>query len=326
MLLGQFAGFQQLFDGKAVVMHGEHHFHVQPGLQAAFCLMHAVDEIAHHKAVKAPFLSQDIREQFFACATVMAVIFVVSAHDGLRACVDALFEMRQIHFVQRSVITLNINKEAQILDAVQSIMLGTGNYAFFLHAAGKRFPVFAQQEGIFTIAFLAAAPAGIAHQVDAHTGIVICALSNRLIRYGLAEAIFQIGIKCRCPQHGDRKAGAVAHDHPPWPICKQHGRNAQTLAAAGTQRTYIVVSSGFDHIHLGLPNGMAGQHVDFFLQRHIANNPGDLRFQVFRRWIFLIIAHCFIKTHRQFPSVFSHCILNLMHIFIRCYAFISAVE
>ena len=93
VLLPQLAGFQQLLDGKAVVVHGEHHFHVEARLEAAFGVVDAVDKIRHHKAIKAPLVPEDVGQQLFTCAAVVAVELVVGAHDGLGPGVDALFEV-----------------------------------------------------------------------------------------------------------------------------------------------------------------------------------------------------------------------------------------
>ena len=266
-------------------MHGEHHFHVQARLEAGFRVVYAVDEIAHDEAVKAPLVPEDVGEQLLRSAAVVAIELVVGAHDGLGPSVDALFEVRQIDLVQRAVVAFGVDEEAQILDGVEGVVLGAGDHALLLHGPGQRGAVFAQQEGVLAVGLLGSSPARIAHQVDAHAREVVGVLGDGLVRDGLAEAVLQLRIEGGRPQHGHREAGGIAHHNAPGPVGEGHGRYTQTLAAAGLQRAHVVIAPGFDHVHLGLADGVAGEHVDFLVQGHLATQSLDLLFQVLFGWV-----------------------------------------
>ena len=238
--------------------------------------MDAVDEVAHHEAVKTPLVAEDIGEQLFTRATVVAVKFVIRAHDGLSACVDALLEVRQIDFVQRAVVAPDVDEEAQILDAVAGKVLRAGDHAFLLHGSGQRRAIFAQQKWIFAVALLRATPFGVAHQIDADARKVVGALSDGLFRNGLAEAVFQLRIKGGGAQHGHWEAGGVAHHDAARPIGKEHRRYAQPLTTARPEGRDVIIAPGLDHIPLRLADGMSGEHIDLFLLGHLAAQSCDL--------------------------------------------------
>ncbi len=140
-------------------------FNVQTRLDARH-VINALYPIRMDKAVKAPFITQYFRQKLRILPAIGAVHLVIGAHHAGTAGIDGAFEMRQIDFVQRSLVDLHIDIEASIFHAVEGEMLDRGDYIMGLDAHCQRGAHFAQMVRILAIGFLRPAPGWMAQQVE----------------------------------------------------------------------------------------------------------------------------------------------------------------
>ena len=288
---------QQFFDVALGVFQGDHHLKIQSCPQALLCIPHSPHEIAHHKAIKAPFVTQDICQQLLIATAMKLVVAVVGAHYRQGARLDTLLEMRQIHLMQRSVITFHVHIESQVLNAIERIMLGAGYHALLLHALGQGNAKFTQHIRVFAIALLRPSPAWVTHQVDTHATEEVGTLGNSLCSNRLTNTIFQISVKSRSPQHGNREASRFAHHHASRTVGKQYGRHTQTLASTSRQSMHIVVSSSLDLVYHRLHRTMSREHIYFLVQGHLIRQSGCQYIKVLLGRVGLVLPNCLLKVH-----------------------------
>ena len=144
--------------------------------------------IRMHKALKAPLDTQNVCQKRFALPTERAVHLIIGTHDGGAACVQNGFEMRQIDFVQGTLINLYIHFEARILHGIERIMLDGRNHIVGLKTNGQSRTHFAQMARIFAISFLRPAPSRMPQEIDAHRPRQGAVLGTNFNRHGFANA------------------------------------------------------------------------------------------------------------------------------------------
>jgi len=149
------------------VQHAKGHLDILPRQCRLFRITHAEHEIRHDKAVKAPALLEDLGEQRSVLPAPFAVDAVVGAHHRGHTGIHHALEMRQVHFMERTGIDAHVHGKAGILHRVEAIVLDAG-HGMALHALGQRGTHLTQQQRIFSIALLRAAPGRMPGEVDAY--------------------------------------------------------------------------------------------------------------------------------------------------------------
>ena len=120
---------------------------------------------------------------------------IIGTHNGHRAGINALLEMREIHFLQGLFIRMNIHRKSDVFNAVAGKMLRAGDNAVILHRFCQCSAHFSEQKRILAICFLRSAPAGIAQKVNAYTGKIVGAAGNHFFCNGCADLIFKLIVK-----------------------------------------------------------------------------------------------------------------------------------
>ena len=92
--------------------HAKRHLQVLSGLERGHAISDPEDEIAHHNALKAPALLEDLLQQQRMLAAPGAVHAVVGAHHRTRARLHAGPKLRQKQLMQHAGVDLHIHHEA----------------------------------------------------------------------------------------------------------------------------------------------------------------------------------------------------------------------
>src|SRR6185437_11345216 len=149
------------------------------GLRLRGPVMMAREDVAHGIAVgnyislEAPLAAKLILEQIFTCAGRLSLDRVISAHDGTGLTLnDGRAESRLIGVELVVPVYVDIGKVARRLGAaVDVIVLGRGDdpvvlRVITLHSGDEGHTHAAREEGILAVRLLAAAPAGIAENIQ----------------------------------------------------------------------------------------------------------------------------------------------------------------
>ena len=131
--------------------------HVETVLDSLFRIVHTAP-VGNNHAVEGPVSFQDVVQQVLVVAAMLALIFIVGAHNGPRAALfDRSLERRKVDFVERTVVDDNVDAVAVHLLVVQCEMLDAGGHAVLLHALDIRNDHARREIGIFTHIFEIAA-------------------------------------------------------------------------------------------------------------------------------------------------------------------------
>ena len=206
--------------------------------------------------------------------------------------------MRQIHFVQCFFVRLHIYVKADVFDAVDRVMLRTGDDAVVLHGFCEGDAHFRKQKRIFAVGLLRSAPTGIAQKIDADAGKIVAALRNHLVCHGAADLVFERVVKRGAARHGNRKTRAVAHYNAARSVGKRNRRNAEPFYTAAQTRTAVVFLPLRNQIYaVAGKKALPGQHVQLFLAPQRATQRGGNGIQLRVGWIFLIGSDCLLIIH-----------------------------
>ena len=220
----------------ALEHHPKWHLQVQTSQQCRQAIADAEDEIAHHKAGKAPALLEDPCEQVLVLAAPDTVDAVVGAHHRAGAGLHTGTELRQIQLVQHPLAGLHIHQEAGAVDGIEGEMLDAGDRVQ-LQAARHRRAHGAHMQGVLAIGFLGTSPAWVAQQIDAHRRHPVGTEGSCLQGDGLSDLLLKLGIPAGAPGHRHRKGGGTTVEHhpsrtvhelqvrhwQPWPACRRPG-------------------------------------------------------------------------------------------------------
>src|SRR5690606_12591511 len=109
-----------------VIMLDTGHLDIHAVFDSLYRVLYGPEEIGDSKAFKSPFVPQYVLQQQFALRGLVPQYLVVGAHHGCGPFLDTALEMRQVYFVQRSFVYLDVSLETGILNAVQGKVLDAG--------------------------------------------------------------------------------------------------------------------------------------------------------------------------------------------------------
>ena len=143
------------------------HIQVAPCLKSFDSIIHSAP-IGNDQAVKPPIGAKNIRQQHFAVTAMLAVDFIIGAHDRRRVTLlYSKLKGRQIDLAQRSLVHLTVAVHALIFLAVGCKMLERRACAGALHPTDKSSRHFPRRIGVFRQVFKISAAQGIPLDVAA---------------------------------------------------------------------------------------------------------------------------------------------------------------
>ena len=209
-------------------------------------------------------------------AAIQSVEFVVRAHYGTRAGIDAALEMGQVDLPQCALVHGDIDMEARILHAVGREMLGGGHDVVVLHPARQRRPHLAQQERVLAIGFLCSPPSGVSQEIDADASEQISSMGTKFSSDGVADSALEFHVKAGAPSHGDGEAGGVALRDAPGSIVEEQVRNSQALVAGANGIEDLAIAPLA--VSPMREKAVAREHVNLLVQVEVFDPSFDLGF------------------------------------------------
>ena len=254
---------------------GTAHFHILSAVSGFHGILYAPDEIAHDKAVEIPFLLQHLTQQIVGMAAVGSLVQVIGAHDTRRPRIHTILKMGQIHLSLGTPFTVHAHLKSADFHGIKCKMLDAGHDILRLYASHQGRTHLSQRKAVLPVDLLAASPAGVIGQIDAHSRKQVAAVPPYLTPDGMPDFFLQLRVKAGAAAHRYRKAGAFPGpaDHPSWPVAKKHRRNAFPFISPRRIRSGIIMgclTHGIRH-HI-LECQVPAHQVYLFLQRHPIHN------------------------------------------------------
>ena len=206
---------RQGFSQATLEDHREGHLQIEPGPQCSQPIAQPKDEIAHHKAAKAPAVFEDGGEQLLVLGTPIAIHAVVGGHHRAGPGGHTVAEVGQVELMEHPAAHPDIHQEAGTIDRVEGEMLDAGDgVALQTAAAGRAHGP--EQHGILAVGLLGPAPAGVAQQVHTHRRHPVGPKRTGLPGDGLADPLLEVDVPAGAPGDRHRKGGgAPLQHHPP---------------------------------------------------------------------------------------------------------------
>ncbi len=231
--------------------------------------------VGYHAAVEAPLAAQNIVEQAAVVAAVLAVVFIVSAHDSPCAAVDnGFFECREIDFVERAVRHGYIDVSAPFLLIVQGKMLYRCSHSVLLQLLYIGHHHFACEIWVFAHIFEVATVQGCAVYVHARADeYVFFAIA------GFLAHVFAVdGRHFRIPRGSERCEGGESRDGVVGPL----GISPVVPVDFGTHAVWAVAHPDFGYSeawHAGAGEFALGvAHLHLLVKRHAGEGVFDAFF------------------------------------------------
>ena len=218
------------------------HLHILTTICSFHCIIYAIDEITHNKAVKIPFILQYRAKQIFMMTAFNFVVEIVGTHNGSSTCIDTIFKMRQKYFPLCPLICVNANLKPCIFHLIECKMLYARHDILILYSAYKRCAHLPDCKRLFTISLLASTPSWIVRKVDADPGKKISAKCTCFFSDRMADRFLKIRIKRRASRHRYRKTGRLSYAtyDTARTITKLHWRNYAFYSARRVRGKVVV--------------------------------------------------------------------------------------
>ena len=270
---------RQGFRQATLIDHREGHLQIEPGPQGGQAIAQPEDEIAHHKAAKAPTVFEDGGEQLLVLGTPVAIHAVVGGHHRAGPGGHTVAEVGEIELMEHPAAHPDIHQEAGTIDRVEGEMLDAGD-GVALQAAAAGSAHGPEKHGILAVGLLGPAPAGVAQQVHTHRRHPVGTKRAGLPGDGLADPLLQVDVPAGAPgdRHG-KGGGAPLQHHPPRTIDKLQPLQAVAGQHPGRPGMAVGGIGNGDVDHAGPEGGGARKEGEFLGRLQASQQQTGSRFR-----------------------------------------------